>query len=95
MCVVLNHLDACEWETINMFVLTLNAVCLRVFIPLASPMGTVVCAKACVTRNTHKERQPLILLISHLHEPLSCICLYQRQRSGLISHDPQLFTRGV
>lgn len=47
---VLIHFNACEWETINMFVLTMNTLCVYV-------MGTAVCAEACVIRNTQKKTE--------------------------------------
>lgn len=55
-CVLLIHFIACEWKMINMFVLTLNAVCVCVCVR-PSPMGTAMCAKACVIRNTHTQKK--------------------------------------
>lgn len=76
MCALLIHFNSCEWAPMNMFVRTLN-VC----VPVNQAHGnSSVCQGLChkkYTKKTALQPPTLILLISHLHELLSCMCLYQ------------------
>lgn len=78
MCALLIHFNSCECRLIFVFVRTPN-----IWTCALSHGNGSVCRGLChkkYTKKTAIKRPPApVLLISHLHQPLSCVCLYQRR----------------